>query len=84
MVSHSGSLQHGREGAQVDKKTSFTFTKTVGCSGSGLCVCIDTEEVLEVPESRDTENFNSMIPQAQWKVGDLRPLCSGWSPDPWK
>ena len=27
---------------------------------------------------------NSMILQAQWKVGDLRPLCPGWSPDPWK
>ena len=32
----------------------------------------------------DTEKFNSMILQAQWKVGDLRPLCPGWSPDPWK
>ena len=27
---------------------------------------------------------NSMILQAQWKVGNLRPLCSGWSPDPWE
>ena len=50
MVSHSGSLQHGREGAQVNKK-SFTFIKNVGCSGSGLCVRIDSEEVPEIPES---------------------------------
>ena len=51
MVSHSGSLQHGREGAQVNKKSSFTFTKNVGCSGSVQCVRIDSEEVPEIPES---------------------------------
>ena len=50
MVSHSGSLQHGREGTQVNMKTSFTFTKNVEC-GSVLCVRIDPEEVPEIPES---------------------------------
>ena len=50
MVSHSGSLQHGREGAQVNKKSSFAFTKNVGCSGSVQCVRIDSEEVPEIPK----------------------------------
>ena len=51
MVSHSGSLQHGGEGPQVNKKTSFKFTKNVGCSGSVQCVRIDSEEAPETPES---------------------------------
>ena len=64
MVSHSGSLQHGREGPQVDNKSSFTFTKNVGCSGSVLCVRIDFEEVPEISES--IQQNDSPGPMESW------------------